>query len=40
MKVTWESIKQAIGKRKDKSNIPNIILINDQTITDKQEMAL
>ena len=39
MKMTWKTLKQAIGKQKDKSNFPNAFLINDQRITDKQEIA-
>ena len=37
--MMWKTLKQAIGKQKDKSNFPNTFLINDQRITDKQEIA-
>jgi len=39
MKMTRKTLKQAIGKQKDKSNFPNTFLINDQRITDKQEIV-
>ena len=38
MKMMWKTLKQATGKQKDKSNFPNTFLINDQRITDKQEI--
>ena len=39
IKKTWSILKQAIGKLNDKSSYPNSFIINNVSITDKQEAA-
>jgi len=39
IKKTWSILKQATGKLNDKSSYPNNFIINNLSITDKQEAA-